>query len=279
MARYNPYQMALGRQDEVIDTLSRIGKAGETSAARVGTIGDLRSELFNLQKEKYKKIDEEVKKSQKKAKRGGLFRKLLKVAGLFMGPIGAGLTSGIAGMDAAKKQKGALKYLAKALEKHGEFSGKWRGKTAGLNWLSQPTAQFTENVMSGKRDVEKSASKINPLKAGLTAGLTSALSAKASGKEGIFGGGKLKDAFANIGQGGVKDLLSQQFLPGFKPETATDAMGYSIDPTYGVKGQAIKDYLKTKEGAKAALGILPSFTGALEEDVFELPDYGRTFYR
>ena len=271
MARYNPYQMALGRESEVLDTLNRISRQGETSAARVGKIGDLRSELFNIQKEKYKKIQDEVKKSQRKAKRGGMFRKLLKVAGLFMGPIGAGLTSGIAGFDAAKKQKGALKYLAKALEKHGEFSGGWRDKTSGLNWLSQPTEKFTENVMSGKRDVEKSASKIKPLKTGLVSGLTSALSAKASGKEGIFGDGKLKDAFANVGQGGVKDLLSQQFLPGFEPGSPTD-VGF-------FKGQAIKDYLKTAEGAKAALGILPSFTGALEEDVFELPDFGRTFYR
>ena len=55
MARYNPYQMALGRQDEVVDTLNRISRQGETSAARVGKIGDLRSELFNIQKEKYKK--------------------------------------------------------------------------------------------------------------------------------------------------------------------------------------------------------------------------------
>lgn len=295
MARYNPYQMALGRQDEVIDTLNRIVERQEQSAARQGKISALKGELEHEQREKYKKIEEEVKKSQRKAKRGGLFRKLLKVAGLFMGPLGAGLTSGIAGMDAARRQKGALKHLAKALEKHGEFSTKMRGKGAGLRWLSNPMKQFTENVMSGKRDVEKSASKINPLKAGLTAGLTSALTAKMAGKEGMFGGGKLRAIKA--GDVALKDALSKQFLPGHTPKTLTytpgtlgslpvkDSFGNILVP--GVKGtegvfktvgQSFADYAKTAEGAKALTSLLPQLTGAFEEEPFELPSFGRPIY-
>jgi len=290
MARYNPYQMALGRQDEVVDTLNRIVERQEQSAARTGKISDLKGQLEHEQREKYKKIEEEVKKSQRKAKRGGLFRKLLKVAGLFMGPLGAGLTSGIAGMDAAKRQKGALKYLAKALEKHGEFSAGMRGKGAGLRWLSNPMKNFTENVMSGKRDVEKSASKINPLKAGLTAGLTSALTAKMSGKEGMFGGGKLQAIKA--GDVALKDALSKQFLPGHTPKSLTYTPGTlgsmptnihaAIPGTEGVfktVGQSFGDYAKTAEGAKALTSLLPQLTGAFEEDPFELPSFGRPIYK
>jgi len=290
MARYNPYQMALGRQDEVVDTLNRIVERQEQSAARTGKISDLKGQLEHEQREKYKKIEEEVKKSQRKAKRGGLFRKLLKVAGLFMGPLGAGLTSGIAGMDAAKRQKGALKYLAKALEKHGEFSAGMRGKGAGLRWLSNPMKNFTENVMSGKRDVEKSASKINPLKAGLTAGLTSALTAKMSGKEGMFGGGKLQAIKA--GDVALKDALSKQFLPGHTPKSLTYTPGTlgsmptnihaAIPGTEGVfktVGQSFGDYAKTVEGTKALTALLPQLTGAFEEDPFELPSFGRPIYK
>ena len=270
MPSYNPYQQALGRQNETLDLLGRISKQGQTSSVRVSKINDLKNELFNIQKDKYKKIDEDIKASERKAKRGGLgraFRKLLRGAGLFMGPGGAALTSGIASYDEAKSQKKSYEWLAKALQKHGEFSGGWRGKMQGLNWLSQPTEQFTENVMSGKRDVERQAASINPLQNALMSGLTSGISAKLSGQEGIFGGGKLKKAISNIGEGGFKDLLSQQFLPGF---TGTTLEGGT---------QTLLQYLKTAEGGKEGLKLLPKITGALEdENIYNLPTFNRYIY-
>tara|TARA_Y100001963_G_C6441497_1_gene291609 strand:- start:61 stop:516 length:456 start_codon:yes stop_codon:yes gene_type:complete len=149
--------------------------------------------------------------------------------------------------------------------------------------------QFTENVMSGKRDVEKSASKINPLKAGLTAGLTSALTAKMSGKEGMFGGGKLQAIKA--GDVALKDALSKQFLPGHTPKSLTYTPGTlgsmptnihaAIPGTEGIfktTGQSFADYAKTAQGAKTLTSLLPQLTGAIEEDPFELPDFGRPIY-
>jgi len=293
MTRYQPYAMALGRQDEIMESLNRISQAGQAAAARTGKVRDLKDQLFGEQQAKYKKIEAEVKKSQRKAKRGGPFRKLLKVAGMFMGPLGAGLTSGIAGFDAARRQKGALKHLAKALGKHGEFSASMSGKSRGLNWLNKPMASFTENVMSGKRDVEKSAGKINALKAGLTSGLTSALTAKISGKEGMFGGGKLKGAIAGIGEGGFKDLLSQQFVPGFEgkgdlvmtpgkmasmPTNISPAVLGTENIMSQAAGQTFGQFAKSAAGAKALTGLLPQLTGAFEDEAFELPSFGRKYY-
>ena len=291
MTRYQPYAMALGRQDEIMDSLNRIAKAGEATASRTGKVRDLKGQLRGEQQAKYKKIEEAVKESQRKAKRGGPFRKLLKVAGLFMGPLGAGLTSGIAGFDAARRQKGALKHLAKALGKHGEFSGAMRGKGRGLSWLSNPMSSFTENIMSGKRDVEKSASKINALKAGITAGATSALSAKLSGKEGMFGGGKLKAIAA--GDVALKDALAKQFLPGFEgkgdlimtpgkmgsmPTNISPAVLGTENVMSQATGQTLAEFAKSAEGAKALTALMPQLTGAFEDEAFELPDFGRPIY-
>mgnify|MGYP003657481192 CR=1 len=292
MTRYQPYAMALGRQDEIMDSLNRISKAGEATASRTGKIRDLKGQLHGEQLSKYKKIEESVKESQRKARKGSGFRKLLKVAGMFMGPLGAGLTSGIAGYMGAERQKGALKHLAKALGKHGEFSAAMKGKGRGLSWLSNPMSNFTENVMSGKRDVEKSASKINALKAGLTSGLTSALTAKISGKEGMFGGGKLKAIAA--GDVALKDALAKQFIPGFDSTAGAElaanrALAASEPAAFAAKGLTVADdlmvnpqtfaqFAKSAEGAKALTGLLPQLTGAFEDEAFELPDFGRPIY-
>jgi len=169
---YNPYNI-VGTQQGLLESLLQSEQSQKTGALALGEHKGEMSEEF--QKEQIAAQKEQERLLQQSRKKGFL-EKLLPLAGMFMGPAGSGVMSGLTGMYGAKKGSDFAKQQIEKARGAG-ISDKWGG-----TFLGQQQREITSETDT-MFDKMKREADISDWDLGLT-GLTSGISGYATGKMG-----------------------------------------------------------------------------------------------
>ena len=204
---YNPYGIA-STQQGLLESLLGAEQAQKTGIAAVGKQKGKMSEEFQEEMIAAQKEQERLLNKQRK---GGFLEKLLPLAGMFMGPAGSGVMSGLTGMYGAKKGSDFAKQQIEKARGAG-LSDKWGGTFLGQK--QRDISGKTESMLD-KMKMQVGLSGGDLLKTGLT--------------EGIKG-----YAMGKMGEG-----VGEAF--GGNLDAAAEQQGYSIDPTYGALNLADLD--------------------------------------
>ena len=181
---YNPYGIA-STQQGLLESLLGTEQAEKTG---VTALGKQKGEMGEEFQEEMIAAQKEQERLLNKQRKGGFLEKLLPLAGMFMGPLGSAITSGLTGMYGAKKGSDFLKGQIESARGAG-LSDKW-GKTF-LGKDARTVTGETESMLDEMK-MQAGLSTGDLLKTGLTSGITGYAMGKTG--EGIMegiGGAKL----------------------------------------------------------------------------------------
>ena len=181
---YNPYGIA-STQQGLLESLLGTEQAEKTGATALGKQKGEMGEEFQEEMIASQKEQERLLNKQRK---GGFLEKLLPLAGMFMGPLGSAITSGLSGMYGAKKGSDFAKGQIE-LARGAGLSDKW-GKTF-LGKDARTVTGETESMLD-KMKMQADLSGGDLLKTGLASGISGYAMGKTG--EGIMegiGGAKL----------------------------------------------------------------------------------------
>ena len=154
----NAYQMA-GLNTALTDSL--IKQQNEAESANIATATNKKEMMEEFEAQMKAAQD----KARKKSKKFGGLGKLLDVAGMFMGPLGAGLTKGIGSLLQAEAGRKGAKGLMKGID----------AKRFGKTFLSKGLEKYQEEVKDSQSSFGDS------LAGGLMSGVVGGLTSKAMG--------------------------------------------------------------------------------------------------
>ena len=242
----NPYDLISSKRN-IADSLMNLQQKQQEQRFQTGIQKGKMTEEFDIElKKKTKEMEEQLRKKRKK----NIFEKALPILALGMGPIGAGVTSGlVSGYGASKGAKHAEKQAIKA-KAAGALDKDW-GKT----FMGKGYRDYTQQTTSALDDMISQARKAGGLGNVLTTAATSGIGAYAMSQAG--GGGE-----AELGKQGVfqKDFFKNMFAKPDIEKMTGDIMGE------GASKFNVQDIVNTiaPGGDKSKFGNL--LTGAFQGD-------------
>ena len=273
MSYVSPYQVAAVQEDLLSSLLKTKQKEREGEFQGGIQKGEMIKEYSADLRDKKQKIDEAARKAARKKRKKKWWEKALPIASIFMGPLGAALTTGLTAGYGTYKDASFAGKTAKNLQKYirqTPLEGSAKARAGFDPWqgtfLGETALDFKEGRLSSASDLDTAISQAkdagsfgNVLGSAATAGLTTYL---------------LKDLLGEIG-GGKIDAMAGDILSGAGTSSITDIVARTHGPLANVfggltagelfSGDTLGQLLEGSAQSEAGLSLLLGAISSLQD--------------